>query len=250
MSKKTLIFVLISHFVYSQKLEIGAGAGPTYYKGDLQPTFRVFNPSIATNLFVRYNISKVFSIKGNASFGMVSGNDKRSGNALNKYRGLKFNNTLWDYYGQVEYNFLNFRTHNGRYEHSWTPYLFGGFGNYQHLKRKFDSRGNITISNKIAGPDPILPFGVGYKKILNGKWNFGVEFSTRVLLRKKNSDLFDGFGFSPDHPDPQSLYTAFDSGDKNFALLKYPNTKEKDKYFMVSFSVSYLFYKVHCPPGR
>jgi hypothetical protein len=250
MPKKTLIFVFISHIVFSQKLEIGVGAGSTYYKGDLQPTFRIWNPSVATNLFVRHNFSKVFSIKGNVSFGSVRGNDKKSGNNLNIYRDLKFNNTLWDYYGQLEYNFQNFRTHNGRYENNWTPYLFGGLGNYQYLKRDFTSRGSVSVTKKIAGPDPILPFGIGYKKLLNGKWNFGVEFSTRILLRKKNADMFDGFGFSSDGKNTQNLYTAFDSTDKNFSLLNYPNTQGKDKYFMLSFSVSYLFYKVHCPPGR
>lgn len=250
MLKKTLLFLFISHFSFAQKLEIGSGLGPTYYKGDLQPTFRVFSPSIGTNAFVRYNVSKVISIKANAMVGFVSGNDYNSGNALNKYRGLKFYNTLWDYNGQIEYNFLNFRTHNGRYEHQWTPYLFGGFGNSQFLRRKYSTRNVTTTNSVISGPDPILPFGIGYKKIVNGKWNFGVEFSTRVLLRKKNADLFDGFGYNLVTNDPQNFYPAQDGADKNLELLELPNTLQKDKYFHISFSVSYLFYKVHCPPGK
>jgi hypothetical protein len=247
MLKKTLLFLFISYFSLAQKLEIGAGLGPTYYKGDIQPSFRIFSPSIGTNTYVRYNASKVISIKANAMIGFVSGNDYNSGNALNKYRGLKFNNTLWDYNGQIEYNFLNFRTHNGRYEHQWTPYLFGGFGNMQFLRRKFNTKGTYNTNSVIAGPDPILPFGIGYKKIINGKWNFGVEFSTRVLLRKKNADFFDGFGFNSLTNEPENLYPAPLIAEK---ILEYPNTLQKDKYFHLTFSISYLFYKVHCPPGK
>jgi hypothetical protein len=247
MFKKTILFLFISYFSFAQKLEIGGGGGPTYYKGDLQPTFRILNPSVGTNLFVRYNASKVISLKANAMIGFVGGNDYKSGNALNQYRGLKFNNTLWDYNGQIEYNFLNFRTHNGRYEHLWTPYLFGGFGNSQFLRRKYTTRGISNINSVIAGPDPILPFGIGYKKIINGKWNFGVEFSTRVLLRKKNADFFDGFGFNSTTNKAESFYLAQVITEKK---LDYPNTLQKDKYFHISFSVSYLFYKVHCPPGK
>jgi hypothetical protein len=85
---------------------------------------------------------------------------------------------------------------------------------------------------------------------VNGKWNFGVEFSTRVLLRKKNADLFDGFGFNPVTNEPQNFYPAQDGADKNIELLELPNTLQKDKYFHLTFSISYLFYKVHCPPGK
>jgi len=252
MLKKTLLFLLISYFSFAQKLEVGLGLGPTYYKGDLQPTFRVFSPSMGTNAFVRYNASKVISIKGNAMIGLVSGNDYNSGNALNKYRGFQFTNTLWDYYGQIEYNFLNFRTHTGRFEHNWTPYLFGGFGNMQYLKRKFMAR-DIAISSTQSqyGPEQVLPFGIGLKKIINGKWNFGFEFSTRVLLNKNTSDSFDNFTVMDINTKLQSYpYFPYVSSDPKAYLLKSPNTPQKDKYFHISFSVSYHFYKVHCPPGN
>jgi|688.fasta_scaffold390851_2 hypothetical protein len=254
MFKKTLFFLCISYFSIAQKLEIGAGVGPTYYKGDLQPTFRILNPSVGSNLFVRYNVSKVISIKANAMIGIVQGNDEKSGNVLNQYRGYKFSNLLWDYYGQIEYNFLNFRTHNGRYEHNSTPYLFGGLGNMQFLNRQYKARDFIVGGKQNRfGPEQILPFGIGYKRIINGKWNFGFEFSTRVLLNKKTSDSFDHFpviNTTSSGTVQINPYHGFLIADPKEALLKYPNTPQKDKYFHISFSVSYLFYKVHCPSGR
>lgn len=247
--KLALVFLIFSSFsISAQKIEIGLGGGPTYYKGDLQPTFRIFNPSVGASGFVRYNASRVFSIKANVMAGFITGNDKRSGNPLNKYRDFKFTNTLWDYYGQVEYNFLNFRTHNGRYEHKWTPYLFGGFGNMQIIKKQLSVNDIKSPALKKFSPDPVLPFGIGYKKIMNGKWNFGVEFSTLVLMRKKNADMFDGFGFVDG--ERKSNYSQTNGGVNNFEATTYPNTKQPDKYFTVTASVSYLFYKIYCPPGK
>jgi hypothetical protein len=254
MFKKIGFLLFLSYLTYGQKLEIGGGLGPTYYKGDIQPTFRVLNPRLGGNAFIRYNFSKSISVKGNAMLGLFSGDDTKSGNVLNKYRDFNFANILWDYYGQVEYNFLNFRTHNGRFEHNWTPYLFGGFGNMQYLKRTFKARDlKLPSSQSKFGPEQILPFGIGYKKIINGKWNLGVEFSTRILLNKNSSDSFDYFPITNTIGGNTILlnpYHAYVSTDPKQALLEYPNTSQKDKYFHISFSVSYLFYKVHCPPGR
>lgn len=246
--KSSLFFLFLfftSQLGFSQKIEVGLGVGPTYYKGDLQPTFRVFAPAAASNAFFRYNPSKTLSFKVNGMIGYVKGDDKLSGNTLNKARGNKFLSTLLDYNGQIEYNFLNFRTDQARYESNWTPYLFGGFGYTQILKRKFTSSTSSTTQPK-SSPNPILPFGIGFKKIYRGQWNFGAEFGTRVLLRKSNSDFFDGFGYNKDG-EPKSFYPDLLVLSPE---LTYPNTTQRDKYFYVNFSISYLFYKVHCPPGR
>ncbi len=229
----------------AQKIEIGAGFGPTYYKGDLQPGFRVFNPSIGSNAFVRYNASRVISLKANGFFGFIKGDDDKSGNPLNKERDLSFRSRILDYNAQIEYNFLNFRTHNGRYESKWTPYLFGGLGQIKYVSRKLISPTTV-INEKLGSPDYVLPFGIGYKKIKNGQWNFGVEFGTRILLNKKNADLFDGFGYDVD----KNIQSKYTSTTIIKDILAFPNSHQKDKYFYISFSVSYLFYKVHCPPGN
>ncbi|MFC3810795.1 type IX secretion system protein PorG [Lacihabitans lacunae] len=246
-SNLLLLLILVSSNLFSQKLEVGMGVGPTYYKGDLQPNFRVFAPSVGTNAFVRYNFSKSVSIKGNGAFLNIKGNDAKSGNQYNTERGFKFSNTLIDYNGQIEYNFLNFRTHNGRYEHKWTPYLFGGFGMYKVLDSKLESPEDTTPSDGKQSQYKMLPFGIGFKKIYKGKWNFGVEFSTRVLLDKNYQDKFDGFGgINTNTNNPNSRYRLPSTATLTDSF-RYPNSPQKDLYYHVSFSVSYLFYKVHCP---
>lgn len=244
-----LLFLFCIPKIYAQKLEVGLGSGFTYYKGDLQPTFRVFNPSIGVNTFVRYNHSKSLSAKAQGFIGRVTGNDAKSGDIFLKDRGFKFFNDLYDYNAQIEYNFLNFRTHNGRYESKYTPYLFGGFGGYDLRKSNFYNQVLTgTKFKKQLGFNPIMNFGVGYKTLIQGQWNFSVDFNTRIFIKTKKglgTDNFDGLSY---------VGGAVDINNYNVTNLpashEYANTTQKDKYFYLSFSVSYLFYKVHCPPGR
>ena len=255
MTKKSclsfLTIVLIPYLIFAQKIEVGAGIGPTYYKGDLQPTFRIFNPSIGANVFGRYNFTKAISFKANAFIGRITGNDKKSGDVLLKARGNKFFNDVWDYHAQIEYNFLNFRTHNGRYEKKFTPYLFVGLGSYDIIRGRYYSPVGTNPPTDFSNVNVnyFLPFGIGYKTIVRGKWNFGAEFSTRALLhmgKTDNTDSFDSYADVVVGPDP----SFFKILPGTSGVLTHANTPQKDKYFYVSFSVSYLFYKVHCPPGR
>ena len=61
-----------------------------------------------------------------------------------------------------------------------------------------------------------------------------------------NTDSFDSYADVVVGPDP----SFFKILPGTSGVLTHANTPQKDKYFYVSFSVSYLFYKVHCPPGR
>jgi Domain of unknown function (DUF6089) len=244
--KKALLCLCLGilNYSFAQKIELGLGLGPTIYKGDLQPTFRPLNPSAATNIFARYNHNRVFSFKLNGMAGFVNGNDKKSGNALNIARGLSFKQTIAEYNAQAEYNFLNFRTHNGRYESNWTPYVMAGLGQYISLKREFKWDVNVDANNKATATRTAFMYGIGFKKIWRNKWNYGVEFGTRMPLNKKYNDItFDNIG-TDDKGNTVSLYPYAGVIDDVF---KKPNTPQPDKYFYMSFSVSYLFYKVYCP---
>lgn len=233
----------------AQKVEIGGGGGPTAYKGDLQPKFRLFNPSIAGNAFLRYNFDRVISVKANITYGKVRGNDSRSGNPYLKERGYAFNHNVLDYLLQVEYNFLNFRTHTGRYEHDWTPYLFGGAGMSQSLKKKYSFDVNSHTTSKESKPTVVIPFGIGVKKIIGPRLNLSAEFSTRVFLSKSKGAGFDGLnGLDMENPinryNELGLLSTATPPDYDYFLK--PNTQQKDKYFHLSVTLSYLIYKVKC----
>ncbi len=240
------IFMAFMYPSFAQRVEIGGGLGPTFYKGDIQPTFRPFNPRAGANLFGRYNYNRVFSFKFNSMAGFVAGDDSKSGNKLNKLRDYKFKQTVVDYNVQAEYNFLNFRTGNGRYEHNWTPYLFAGLGQYISLSRKFissDLDPNPVLNNRPTGSKVAFFYGIGYKKVINKRWNYGIEFGTRVPTKAKYNDTsFDGLGYDENNKAASNYYLA-----NIDPKLEYANTAQQDKYFYLSFSVSYMFYKVYCP---
>lgn len=244
---RLLLWAFIPLAGHAQKVEFGAGGGPTFYKGDLQPRFRPLNPGIGGNLILRYNLDKVISAKLQVMYGLVHGEDRHSGDPFLKERDFSFRNTLLDYALQVEYNFLNFRTHDGHYEHDWTPYLFAGYGR-SHTLKKVISAGTNTFSYS-NGSTGIVPFGIGLKKMLGPRLNLSAEFSTRAFLNKKKGSLFDGL----DGNAQQNSYTenGLVSDPRKDDFFLYPNTRQKDKYFQVSVTLSYLIYRVNCKiPGK
>lgn len=243
MIKKTLfLFIVCIPSLRAQKIEVGVGAGVTHYKGDLNPSFRPFNIHAAGNLLARYNFNNSLSFKVGAMGGWVSGDDKKSGYALNEARGFRFRNLIVEYSGQVEYNFLNFRS-TSRSNSNWTPYLFGGIGAHQNPRQNIFSGGIVRVIKHGNTPNYNIPLGIGIKKVWKYQWNFGIEFGSRFLLNKKQSDLFDGLSYSPQRNFYKGRSTPID-------LYDMANTPQADKYFYTNFYISYVFYKVYCPPGR
>lgn len=245
-----LLFLLIfPALMYAQKVEFGAGGGPTFYKGDLHPRFRPLNPGIAGDLMLRYNFNRVVSARVNAMYGLVLGDDSRSGDPFQRERNFAFRNTVLDYTVQLEYNFLNFRTHDGRYEYTWTPYLFGGYGKSMNLKKVYSVGANKSVRTNQRGSNDIIPFGIGIKKILGPRLNLSAQFSTRVFLNKRNGSLFDGL----DGRDPLAPNAYYDltTDARRDDFFRYPNIQQNDKYFHLSVTLSYLIYTIHCDtPGR
>lgn len=244
-----LLYLFLPGIIYAQKVEFGGGGGPTFYKGDLHPRFRPFNPGVAGDLMIRYNFNRVISAKLNAMYGLVTGDDSRSGDPFQRERNFSFRNTVLDYAVQIEYNFLNFRTHDGRYEYDWTPYLFGGYGKSKNMKKVYSVGANKATRTNQRGGNDIIPFGIGIKKILTPRLNLTAEFSTRVFLNKRNGSLFDGLNGN-DPLNPNAYYDLIQDPRRD-DFFRYPNIQQTDKYFHLSVTVSYLIYTVNCnTPGK
>ncbi len=200
----------------AQKFEIGAGAGVCHYKGDLAPAFKPFRFGMGGNVFFRYNHSKSLSAKGGFMYGNVRADFKNNkGDAYLKTLSGNLNIKIPEFSGQIEYNFHNFRTNASRIVSNWTPYVFGG-GMYTY---------GITSGAML---------GIGMKKEWRRQWNWGVEFGCRMPFKSDTS--FDGYGFYDKSKEPNNVGLA--------------TTMQGDRYYYTNFSISYVFYKVHCPPGR
>jgi hypothetical protein len=216
-----LILILSLSATYAQKFEVGAGLGVCHYKGDLSPTFKPFQFGPGGNAFFRYNHSRALSAKVGFMYGQVRAKDKNNQRDLFlQKRNLEFSKWLPEMNFQVEYNFLNFRTNASRIVSNWTPYVLGGA---MYLDR---TTGGWLL-------------GVGLKKEWRRNWNWGVEFGTRMPFQSDTA--FDGLGFY------EKGGTTSNKGEPNIPVAI---TRQGDKYYYTNFSVSYVFYKVYCPPSR
>jgi hypothetical protein len=219
--KKATLFLLIvflSAPVFAQKVEIGSSLGVMHYKGDITPRFRPFDVRGGGNVFFRYNPNRSISYKASFLVGSISGKDSRNSDFFQRERNFEFQTNIKEIGTQLEYNFLNFRQGYSNYRKDYTPYLFAGLS-YLNFQPKYKSSDYKTTGF-------VIPFGVGFKSVLTGQWNWGFEFGTR----KTFTDYMDDLGI-------------VDNQDK----LLQGNPAMKDMYYFTNLSISYTFYKVSCP---
>lgn len=212
------IIFLIPSIVKAQKWEIGAGVGGGNYVGDLNPAFRFENFQPAGGIFGRYNFSHAVSAKLGINAVKTHGSDKFNNDPHAQIRNDNFIRVLGEVVAQIEYNFFNYRDEKSR--RNWTPYFFIGGG-------AFYMDGFTTPARKIQ---PVIPGGIGFRKILRRKWNIGVEFGAR----KTFTDYFEPLNGTPD-------------ASQKFG--KEGNRFDRDWYFVSTISISYTFYSIPCPFG-
>lgn len=269
-TKKTLLLrnllvsiLLIGSFLtaQAQRFELGGGVGATHYKGELYPSFKPFAANIGTNAFARINLIKSgISIKATGMIGILSADETRVNSLFHQNRGLQFRTNIWEAGGQIEYNFLHFRSTHIR-DSDWTPYVFGGYNIFTVGKRSFSVNSpadrplfayNKTIND--SSRERVIPFGIGVKKIIRPRLNLTVEFGARKIMGDNNSDVvIDNIGYVEASSADNTMVPNF-RGDANSSFLELrrfaiPNNRTQDMYFYTNVSISYLFGDIICPPG-
>ncbi len=243
-----VLLLLNYSLAWSQKWEAGFGTGISHYKGDLRPSFRVFQVNPGANILIRYNHNDALSLKATLLGTRLSAKDRNFHAPLNLARDNSFSTLIWEAAGQLEYNFENFRESRIGSKTDWSPYLFAGYGTYQILNRHTlqKSGGSNFLSPEVTpslNRNYCIPFGIGFKKRSKGNWNWGCEFGARKTY---SDEEIDSFGYLRSG-EPNLNSSATNPGD--FLLKKYtiPNTREKDMYFYTNIWISYVFYRVNCP---
>jgi len=210
-------------------IEVGITLGASNYYGDLAPLIALNETHPMGGIICRFNYSDFLTLRGNALFGQISGDDKNySSDPMRNKRNLNFKSNIIEFSGTLEWNILGFgetqRTNPG------SPFLFIGLGVY-----KFNPTTQFNYINGLYDPaeygdlskydkqwielQPLstegqettkyndrkrysltqisVPIGVGYKKQFNEIWAWGVEFG----LRKTFTDYLDDI--STTYVDPQ-----------------------------------------------
>lgn len=263
LSKSTSFIIaifLVQSVATAQRFELGGGVGATHYKGEIYPSFKPLAFNGGVNAFARFNMVKAgISVKATGMIGYLSADDQRVNSLFHAQRGLKFKTALWEVGGQVEYNFLHFRSAHIR-NSDWTPYVFGGFVQYSVLKSTYsvnsDAARQVVSYNATkpkARQNNAIPFGIGVKKMLRPRLNLTVEFGSRKILATDRSDInIDNIGYIYDNKNDVIIPNFNGDATSVFPELRRfatPNNRTEDMYFYTNVSLSYLFGDIICPPG-
>jgi len=189
--------------------EVGVGGGVMSYSGELTNSFfdvKHWHPGGA--LFVRYNVGKFLSVRGQLAFGYISGNDADSKDLANRIRNLSFRSHLFEGSLIVEANLMGYQPRG--HEKMFSPYAFLGISvfNFNPQTRHFDpnqdgawtnlgqytteGQGSSTFSQRkpYSKTQVSIPMGLGVKFAVNSHINIGFE----VGIRPTFTDYLDDVG--------------------------------------------------------
>lgn len=174
----------------AQHSELGVFFGTSYYLGDLNPKKHFNKANSAGGILYRYNFDTRWALKVSALFGHIEGSDLESG--YNRDRNLSFRSPISEISTQVEFNFFNLYTQEGKNRIS--PYMFLGISAFS-----FNPRAQLpgddhwydlqAIGTEGQGLDEdkkyyslssvSMPFGVGAKVNFLKNFSFGIEWGMR-----------------------------------------------------------------------
>lgn len=202
-----------------QQSEVGGGIGTFNYTGDLVRTYNIRFSKPAATLYYRHNFSHVVSLRTGLTFGGVAASDLKDPlDVAANQRGASFNISLIELAPIFEYHFLDWKDAKRRI--LYTPYLFAGAG-------LFVFSGNKTKPEAYSNVQMSIPFGGGFKYIINPHWYAGFE----VGIRKTFFDYLDNVS---ERVRPTKR------------PLDFGNPFDKDNYFFVGFTLTRTFYEIPC----
>ena len=244
--------------------EVGAGAGISYYLGDLNTNFNLDKPGIAASLIGRYNFNERLNLKFSVNATRLSADDANSRNAYERARNLSFRSHVLDGAAQLEFNFLPYV--HGSDDQFYTPYIFLGFsvfnfnpqasinGQWENLQI-LGTEGQ-ELRDEYSRISTGFVYGAGWKIDLNHVWSVNFEYSGRQL----NTDYFDDV--SGQYTSKTSLLSrrgqlAVDLSDRSIPDLntfqigepgrQRGNSRNNDSYHFFQISVLYYLGRLECP---
>lgn len=213
-----LACILCGSYCNAQKNEVGFGIGAFNYTGELARKIQAKNFQPGLSLHYRRNLNEAISLRAGFTGGWLYGDDSRPFDALAQARDTSFSKGIVELSSVMEYHFLDFRENPKILR--WTPYFFLGAGVafFGQPEEKTEEYSNVQL---------VIPFGLGFKYIINPRWQIGLEGGVRKTFF--------------DHIDNIS------GGDLDVKNYAYGNRHDKDWYYFLGVSLSYTFYTIPCP---
>ncbi len=269
-------------FSFGQFWEVGLFLGGSNYSGDLSPDLiQIAETHPAVGVIGRANVSKHWTIKGNAYYGRISGSDaKYATKEMNRDRNLSFASDILDIGINAEWNILPFQAGYTR-KNKFTPYLFGGLSvftfdpraTYRNPKtgveasyrlQPLGTEGQETTyyndRHKYALTQISIPLGFGLKFNVHPNINIGLEVGARKTFTDYLDDVSktyvpSGFRFNSNTEIANALGNR--SGENNDGVRKIVvnqstqvqrgNSENMDWYGFAGFTVTYTILSPFCP---
>jgi OmpA-OmpF porin, OOP family len=195
----TIAALAAAPFILSaQTWDVGLSANASNYQGDVvKPLlFTLQETNLCAGVFVRRNFDDLFSLRGNALFGRLTGNDANFPEDPSRtLRGFSFRTTLIEFSIQGELGLLRPQNAAGQ-NRPVIPYLFAGFG-YAGVNAAVNfnepnlgtSQALIREDRKNASQGTVaFPIGLGFRFPIGEKNTLGFEAGFRPTV----SDYLDG----------------------------------------------------------
>jgi len=178
---------------FSPYTEAGVFGGVCYYLGDINPRKQFYNPGLSLGGLIKHNFTEHHSLRLNAFFGQLKGDDLDFKNEYQQMRAQNFETSLVDFHVGYEFSFMPYVIN--RYVKAHTPYIFAALG-YSLI---------LSSTTGTATGHATVPFGVGYKYRFSETVSIGCEWG----MRKTFTDTLDGVL----NPGPDGSYAKTHNND-------------------------------------
>lgn len=213
----TALFCIVTT-AFAQRSELGFGIGTFNYTGDLVRNYDFAYSRPAATVIYRSNINRIVSFRASVTGGKIEASEKPI-DVFAAQRNASFDIFLLEGSMGIEYHFLNWK--DGKVPMRFTPYLFGGLA-------LFGISGNDTKPAEYSNVQMSVPFGGGFKYIVNPRWYVALEFG----VRKTFFDYLD------------NVSDFKDQAQKNY---RYGNPNDTDTYYFLGITLTRTFYDIPCP---
>lgn len=257
-----------SVFAHAQFHETGVWGGGANYFGDLNTKFNWTFIRPAGGLFYRYNISTRFAAKLIVSYGEIEFKDSGTKTPRNLQRNLSFKSSIADVTGTFEFNFFKFDKSKKKFWFS--PYLATGIGIFFfNPEAQYNGRWYYLQPLGTEGQNDYSYTGLKKYKLwslhipIEGGFKFHIyknlNFSLFASVHKTFTDYLDDV--SGNYPNTVSLPggskgIAAELSDRSDEVAgekvgktgyQRGESKKKDDFVFVGFTVSYTFMSMQCP---
>jgi hypothetical protein len=201
-------FLFLNNISFSQsenfrsRSSFGFMLGGSYYIGDLNKYAHFRRTSLSGGILYRYYVNSRLAIRGGVRYGKVEAYDSDASSAIQKQRNLSFQSEIWEVAAGLEFNYLNYKLGNEKY--NFSPYLFLDLGVFRmNPQTKYNNElvdlqpiGTEGQGSSLSEKDPysltqlVIPLGVGFKLNLGERAAISVEYG----FRKTFTDYLDDVG--------------------------------------------------------